>query len=184
MGYEITFKIKEYDEKFKGFSKEPLTDEELLIHKAAFEGYCMYPGDSNDSIRMHTIAKSLMFNLRLYTNYLVDSWKASKQKEFESLEPDENGYRELYFCGWSYKDEQRRETIDDLIDLTYSQLYFIVITPTPDRFNHEESNRYQEKLNEIKDIIDEIECSIYEILNHEFLDFYRAKEDTIIEESY
>lgn len=185
MGYEITIKIKEYDERFKSSYREPIRPDELLADKVALEGYCLYPEESEGLLRLHQIAKSLMFHIRCYVNRVVQSWKLQKEKQFNESPPDEDGYRELYYCGWGFAHEDSSEdTVESRIELFFEELFFLVITPTPDRFEHDESNRYEKKLEQVKEVIDEIEGIIWEIMDHEFLDFYRAREDTKVEESY
>jgi len=183
MGYSTTFRLKgELDDQFKTWMRN-VTKSELTKYKVVLEGICMLPVEKDENMRGHTYMYKLYGDINtavsMYVKYIIESWKADLKNRI-----DENN--EIDFCGWEYCDSRNDspwENDDDLTDFFTEQLFLYVIQPTQGAFEYKNDD-YYDKLQKVSDSINEIEDSVYSMMNHKFVERYRNSEDADESDGY
>lgn len=183
MGYQTTFRLKgELDDQFKTWMKS-VTKSELTKYKVVLEGICMLPVEKNDNMRGHTYMYKLYGDINtavsMYVEYIIESWKIWIKDRI-------NENNEIYFCGWEYSNSGNNspwESKEDLVDFFTEQLFLYVIQPTQGAFEYKNDD-YYDKLQKVSDSINEIEDSVYGMMNHKFVNRYRDSEDAYESDGY
>ena len=183
MGYQTTFRLKgELDNQFKTWMKS-VTKSELTKYKVVLEGICMLPIEKTDNMRGHTYMYKLYDDINtavtMYVNYIVESWKIDLKNRI-----DENN--EIWFCGWEFSDsgnDSPWENKEDLVDFFTEQLFLYVIQPTSGAFDYKNDD-YYDKLQKVFDNINDIDDSVYDMMNHKFVNRYRDSEDAYESDGY
>ncbi len=169
MGYSTTFRLKgEIDERFQpnkyrvpNVSKSMSILTAICLHKFVIETktFCFY-----------TTFEQIYENLRFALHELICDVEQVVKQNFVL---DKN--KEIYFYGWQYSDESSRlgfDTLEEFEKCILDQLFQIVACPTSTRFdkNHEDFN---EKEDQISDILNDIEYEVKEIVTFNFVQYYR-----------
>lgn len=169
MGYSTTFRLKsEIDEQFQPNKyRDPNTSRSksilmaICLHKFVIE---------SKMFGLYTTFGQIYDNLRIALHELIcDAEQVSKQK----FVLDKN--KEIYFYGWQYSDNDQHLGFDSLEEFEkciLDQLFQIVVCSTSTRFdkNHEDFN---EKEDQISDILNDIEYEVDEIVTFNFVKYYR-----------
>lgn len=183
MGYETTFRLKGgLDDQFKTWMNK-VSQSDLTKYKVVLEGICMLPVNRDERDRSFTYLDTLYGDIRMgvamYVKYIVEKWKVSLKARI-------NDKNEIWFCGWEFSDSARDSLWDDEDDLTdfyTEQLFLDVIQPTQGAFEYKNED-YHIKLQQVSDTIKGIEDSVYDMMNHKFVERYRDSEDAYESDGY
>lgn len=183
MGYETTFRLKgELDTQFKTWM-DKVSQSDLTKYKVVLEGICMLPVSRNEKDRgffyLYNLYSDIRTAVQMYVKYVSEKWK-------EDLKDRIDDKNEIWFCGWEFSDSTGNspwEDEDDLTDFFTEQLFLYVIQPTKGAFEHENDD-YDEKLQKVSDTINDIEDSVFGMMNHKFIDRYRDSEDAYESDGY
>lgn len=170
MGYQVTLKFpKDYeiDPKYKPMKLNKTgcfrnTSETI---KQEIIQYCMLDHSENPA----EVFRYLRMNVGLLIEYLFD-----KSREYIMNSIETNG--EVSWCGWNYADaESVFDNKDNLVDSCVMDLALLAtVVKTPDYL--EDSERFYDKVNAIRDAINIDEIAI-EMMDYEFLNQYREEFD-------
>lgn len=182
MGYEVKFKIKELDNKFKPqFKDKPCDEDEMFKQKQILLNFIMIFPERGEYLNMNKIYNDFDMYFRIYVSYLEENWKWSIQERLKKDEWTEEN--EIYFCGWEFSQNRGDVDLDKTKEYYFEHLFNIYsVVKTPDYFTDKE--HYHDKYYDISKYIDEFTEAYYDELNKDFVNFYRDKEETEIDESY
>ena len=179
MGYETHFRLKgELDNRFKSWMKE-VKKEEIERQKNVLLATCMLTKlDKGDSFELSKAYETISMAFRMYLNYLVESWKISLQQRLDyEDEYDKKG--EVYFCGWNHAEGNGGptwESEEDIINYFVPNIFLLAVEPCASPFDRE-NDTYHEKLEQISEYVDDIECSVIDMMDGQFISFYRNSPD-------
>lgn len=178
MGYETRIKLKgELDKEFKSWMSTEVNEGDIQSAKDILIVTCMLCGCEQNSTDMSLpdkIYKNITFRVRYYVNILTQSKKKHLEKE---LEENDNT---VTLCGMSFSpgNESCIWDEDKLPQYFISQLFMLAAFATPGPFDRN-NEAYMQKLEEVTDIIDEIESSVYDMIDYQFVKRYRGSEDAV-----
>lgn len=183
MSYNTTFRLKgELDSQFKTWMKS-VTKSELNKYRVVLEGICILPVEKSENQRGHTYMYKLYSDIytavSMYVKYLIENWKIGLKSRIDEK-------NEILFCGWRFSDSGSGSPWDneeDLTDFFTEQLFLYVIQPTKGAFDYENSD-YDEKLQKVSDTINDIEDSVYEMMDKKFIERYRDSDDAYESDGY
>lgn len=177
MGFDATIKINgEIDSKFKTDLTE-FNSNQKNRYRAMLLGTCMqYHEDLNMSKRQSLYDEIAVF-VRLYVMEITDEWKFRLK---ETLKESNN---EFYVRGWSfYNDRWIRTTIDELEAGLIQELFLNSLCANVSLLDN--SEKWHDKKGRIFDIVDEIEENVFDIMDHEFYEEYKDKEENELNEDF
>lgn len=181
MGYSTTFRLKkELDSEFIPWVKE-VKKSELDKYKAVLLAVCelQYKEDLKDrySFSLYTLYDKVYFAVSNYVKLISSAWKIELQAKL-------NENKEIDFYGWEYsKDDSIWENEEDLISFFTKDLFLDIIKPTSGAFDRDNAD-YDNKIQQIWDQVNEIEDSVWIMLNHKFIRRYRDNEDADEDDGY
>lgn len=177
MGYENTLKIKgEIDERFKS-NRTFIDRNNLESYKALLFGTCLCHYDSTDSVARKNIYSEIATLTRMYFWEIEEIWKYDLKKTLEECN------NEFYVHGWEFAhDDYYDFNKEDYLHKVISDLFIYTICANVSMLDDKE--KWEEKFSIISGIVENIYDTIFEILDHDFYDTYRNKEETEQEESY
>lgn len=147
--------------------------EQLDTYKLELAIYCMQDHSDYNKIQNVVDYIKTMFNL-------IRSATSNVQKEYTKKEYEESKDHTFYFSGWQYTNGPIKTS-----DAIYVEQLLILATLTKNYDYFDESSRFNDKLEEIKNLINEFtdgcfDDATWEIIN-DFKEFELTEEDEDIE---
>lgn len=169
MGYSTTFRLK--DKIVAQFQPNNYRVPNLAKSKSILTALCLYNYTIGDKaydmwISFNKIYDNIDFAL---SELIKDAEQESKKKLFL------NEKNEIDFYGWQYSDEDSHMGFDSLEEFKkciLDQLFQLVVCPTSTRFDKEHED-FNEKEEQVFDILGDIENEVDEIIRYNFVKFYR-----------
>lgn len=177
MGYESTIKINgEIDPKYKTDLKEfnsNLKDR----YRAMLLGTCLQYHEDLSMSKRQLLYDEIAAFVRLYVMEITDEWKFHLK---ETLKENNN---EFYVRGWSfYNGTWIRTTIDELEAGLIQELFLYSLCANVSVLDN--SEKWHDKKGQIFDIVNEIEENVFDIMDHEFYEEYKDKEENELNEDF
>lgn len=172
MGYSATYKInEELDSKFKSNFKL-IKQHDIEKSKISLIGVCLIARE----ITTYSLTKlydEIYAFVRIHIMNLRDSWCNNLQEQLKES-------NEIQVCGWEFTRDKVFKDLEDYEEYLTENLFYITLTPT----DFENSEKYYEKINIIKEYISDSDYIVGDIMDRDLFDTYSKKEGSEFEDSY
>lgn len=173
MGYSTTFRLKgEIAKQFQIPEYREKNEIEFDKSKSILNAICLFNYDiPQNRYNLYISLSNVYDNIKIALDEMVrDAEDLAKKK----LSLNENN--EIDFYGWQYSDDNSHmgfDSIDEFKKTILDQLFQLVVCHTNSRFDKEHKD-FDEKEERVFDILNDIEYEVSEIVDYNFVKYYRA----------
>lgn len=177
MGYESTIKINgELDAKYKT-DLVAFNNGLKNRYRAMLLGTCLQYHEDLSVSKRQLLYDEIATFVRLYVIEITEEWKFHLK---ETLKENNN---EFYVRGWSfYNDRWIHMSIDELEAGLIQDLFLNSLCANVSLLD--DSEKWNDKKEQIFCIVNEIEVNVCDIMDHEFYEEYKDKEENELNEDF